>query len=112
MACLILFVLFQVNCRDYLGNESLNLSAFLVDRNTPGVEISQPYNLAALNGLQVCDVTFDCEIPASSMLGTSNFFRFHWEFNPRKVPSLYTKTYIAQLNLNKYYIKPHFHLFF
>jgi len=46
------------------------LTGFLVDKSTPGIEVSSPYDLAGFNGLQVCDVKFDCEIPASSVLGS------------------------------------------
>merc|ERR1712194_906856 len=35
-----------------------------------GIEVSQPYNMAALKGLQVCSVTFkDCKVPKTSLLG-------------------------------------------
>jgi len=65
-----LFLVFgQLWGRNFLGNDEQNLAAFLVDRNTPGVEISQPYSLTALNGLQVCDVSFNCEIPVNALLG-------------------------------------------
>lgn len=65
-----LFLVFsQCWGKNYLGKSEKNLTAFLVDRNTAGLEISQPYNMSALNGLQVCDVTLDCEIPASALLG-------------------------------------------
>jgi acyl-CoA dehydrogenase family protein 9 len=65
-----LFLVFaQVKCHDYLGNIETNLTAFLVDRDTPGVEISKPYHLSALNGLQVCDVSLDCQLPTSAVLG-------------------------------------------
>ena len=71
-----LFLVFaNLKTKNYLGEDDQLLSAFLVDKNTPGVELSSPYNLAAFNGLQVCDVKFDCLIPKSALLGedTTNY---------------------------------------
>jgi len=65
-----LFLVFaKTQTRNYLGELEDAVSAFLVDGDTPGVQVSQPYDLAALNGLQVCDVNFNCHIPASALLG-------------------------------------------
>ena len=68
-----LFLVFaKTQTRNYLGELEDAVSAFLVDGDTPGVQVSQPYDLAALNGLQVCDVNFNCHIPASALLGSNS----------------------------------------
>ena len=67
--------LLQVECKNYLGDLDVNLTAFIVDRDTPGLHISKPYSLTALNGLEVCDVTFDCNLATNTLLG-----RLYWPF--------------------------------
>jgi len=65
-----LFLVFaKTRAKNYLGEDEDFLTAFLVDRDTPGVKVSTPYDLAAFNGLQVCDVEFDCHLPTSAVLG-------------------------------------------
>lgn len=65
-----LFLVFaQQRMLNYLGESEDFLTAFLVEKNCPGVEVSTPYNLEGYNGLQVCDVQFDCNIPKSALLG-------------------------------------------
>eukprot|EP00088_Acartia_fossae_P016636 TRINITY_DN1932_c0_g1_i3.p1 TRINITY_DN1932_c0_g1~~TRINITY_DN1932_c0_g1_i3.p1 ORF type:complete len:657 (-),score=102.47 TRINITY_DN1932_c0_g1_i3:97-2067(-) len=65
-----LFLVFaKVWEKDYTGNYSDEVNTFLIERNTPGLSISQPYNLSSLNGLQVCDVTLDCTLPETALLG-------------------------------------------
>lgn len=54
---------------NYLGETEHQLTAFLVDRDHGGIQISQPYELAGYNGLQVCDVTFETRVPATGLLG-------------------------------------------
>jgi acyl-CoA dehydrogenase len=46
------------------------ISAFLVDRNTPGLSVARPYEKMGFSGSHESDVTFDdVRVPASSMLG-------------------------------------------
>jgi len=66
----VFLVFAKLNARNYLGEDEDLLTAFLVDRSTPGVEVSQPHDLAALNGLQVCDVQFDCVLTPANLLGS------------------------------------------
>jgi len=65
----VFLVFSQVECKNYLGDLDVNLTAFIVDRDTPGLHISKPYSLTALNGLEVCDVTFDCNLATNTLLG-------------------------------------------
>lgn len=65
-----LFLVFaNLRMLNYLGESEDCLTAFLVEKNSPGVEVSMPYDLAGYNGLQVCDIQFDCSIPQSALLG-------------------------------------------
>ena len=69
--CVQVFLVFaQLPSRNYLGDTENQVTAFLVDRDSGGIDISQPYELAGYNGLQVCDVTFDTKIQATGLLGT------------------------------------------
>lgn len=46
------------------------ISAFLVDRNTPGITVAKPYRKMGFAGSHESDVIFeDCRIPASALLG-------------------------------------------
>ncbi len=68
-----LFLVFaNLKAKNYLGEEEESLTAFLVEKDTPGVEISIPNQIAGFNGLQVCDVNFNCLIPKSAILGEAN----------------------------------------
>ena len=68
-----LFLVFaNLNAKNYLGEEEESLTAFLIEKDTPGVEISIPNQIAGFNGLQVCDVNFNCLIPKSAILGEAN----------------------------------------
>lgn len=65
----VFLVFAQLPSRNYLGETEHQLTAFLVDRDQGGVEISLPYDLAGANGLQVCDVTFNTTVPVTGLLG-------------------------------------------
>lgn len=46
------------------------VSAFLVDANTPGIVLSEPYKKMGQKGAHVCDVTFDdCRVPQANIIG-------------------------------------------
>jgi len=46
------------------------ISAFLVERDTPGLETGAPYTLMGQAGSPVSEITFtDCRVPAGSLLG-------------------------------------------
>lgn len=46
------------------------ISAFLVDRDTPGITVAKPYRKMGFAGSHESDVIFeDCRIPASALLG-------------------------------------------
>lgn len=45
------------------------ISAFIVDRDTAGIEISSPERTMGLKGGHVFEVVFDCEVPFESLLG-------------------------------------------
>lgn len=45
------------------------LSAFLIPRHTPGVEIKKPMRLMGQKGIELCDITFNVTIPKEGQLG-------------------------------------------
>lgn len=45
------------------------ISAFVVDRNTEGVDISSPEQLMGIRGAHAFEVSLDCKIPVSQRLG-------------------------------------------
>lgn len=46
------------------------ISAFVVDRDTPGVSLGAPYKKMGQHGAPVCDVIFeDARVPATSLIG-------------------------------------------
>ena len=48
------------------------ISAFLVDRDTPGISVTVPYRMMGFRGAHTADVIFDeCRVPASALLGPS-----------------------------------------
>lgn len=49
---------------------SAGISAFLVERDTPGITVAPPYKKMGFRGSHESDVVFeDCRIPASALLG-------------------------------------------
>ncbi len=49
---------------------SAGISAFLVERDTPGLTVTKPYEKMGFRGSHESDVIFeDCRVPASAMLG-------------------------------------------
>jgi acyl-CoA dehydrogenase len=49
---------------------SSGISAFLVERDTPGLSVGRPYKKMGFRGSHESDVIFeDCRVPASAMLG-------------------------------------------
>ena len=52
------------------GEGADGISAFVVERQTPGLSVGPPYRKMGQRGADVCDVIFDeCRIPRSSLLG-------------------------------------------
>jgi alkylation response protein AidB-like acyl-CoA dehydrogenase len=45
------------------------ISAFVVDRNTPGVDVSPPEKLMGIRGAPAHEVALDCFVPAANRLG-------------------------------------------
>jgi acyl-CoA dehydrogenase len=49
---------------------SAGISAFLVERDTPGISVSKPYKKMGFRGSHESDVIFEnCRVPASALLG-------------------------------------------
>jgi alkylation response protein AidB-like acyl-CoA dehydrogenase len=47
-----------------------NLCMFIVEFDTPGITVSQPFDKLGLRTSPLCEITFtDCRVPASSLLG-------------------------------------------
>ncbi|MEL7186525.1 MAG: acyl-CoA dehydrogenase family protein [Pseudomonadota bacterium] len=63
-----LFTVFARTNPDEKG--SRGVSAFLVDADTPGIELGNPYKKMGQQGAHVCDVIFDaCRVPAANIIG-------------------------------------------
>ncbi|MSO64373.1 MAG: acyl-CoA dehydrogenase [Alphaproteobacteria bacterium] len=63
-----LFTVFARTGSDADGAKSV--SAFLVDRTTPGLSLGKPNRKMGQQGAHVCDVVFeDCPVPTDAMLG-------------------------------------------
>ena len=46
------------------------VSAFLVERGTPGMKVGEPYEMMGQEGVPISDVTFeDCRVPVANLLG-------------------------------------------
>jgi len=63
--------LFTVMARTDPDNKGAGgISAFLVERDAPGLSLGQPYKKMGQQGAPVCDVIFDdCRIPTSALIG-------------------------------------------
>ena len=66
-----LFTVFaKLKMKNYLGEDDLLNTAFLVERGFGGIEVSEPRRLAGLKGLDLVDVTFkDVKVPLDNVLG-------------------------------------------
>lgn len=63
-----LFTVFARTNPDESG--ARGVSAFLVDADTPGIELGKPDKKMGQQGAHVCDVMFDdCRVPASAVIG-------------------------------------------
>lgn len=52
------------------GSGSRGLTAFLVDRETPGLSVSEPFEKAGLRTSSMAEVAFgDCRVPSTQLLG-------------------------------------------
>lgn len=52
------------------GEGASGISAFIVERNSPGVELGRPDRKMGQRGSQTCDVHFnDCRVPAKNIIG-------------------------------------------
>ena len=56
--------------KNWLGEDDMLDTAFLVERGFGGIEVSEPRRLAGLKGLDLVDVTFkDVKVPLDNVLG-------------------------------------------
>jgi len=63
-----LFTVFARTDPDQAG--ARGVSAFLVDADTPGITLSNPYRKMGQQGAHVCDVMFeDCRVPQANIIG-------------------------------------------
>ncbi|RQS10262.1 acyl-CoA dehydrogenase family protein [Burkholderia sp. Bp8998] len=61
------FIVVYAKTAPELGTRGI--SAFVVDRDTPGVSVSSPEKLMGIHGAPAHEVAFDCTVPASNRLG-------------------------------------------
>ncbi|MGN7984278.1 acyl-CoA dehydrogenase family protein [Burkholderia sp. 22313] len=61
------FIVVYAKTAPELGTRGI--SAFVVDRDTPGVSVSAPEKLMGIHGAPAHEVVFDCVVPASNRLG-------------------------------------------
>jgi len=66
----VLTVFAQTVNKNYMGEDVTSLTAFLVDKSFNGIEVSAPYEMGGLKGLEACSVTFkDTIVQPSAILG-------------------------------------------
>jgi alkylation response protein AidB-like acyl-CoA dehydrogenase len=59
-----------------LGGAEKMISAFIVDRDAPGFEIGQKFEMLGMRGYSTCELVFnDCRVAASNMLGEPGWGR-------------------------------------
>ncbi len=52
------------------GKKDSTITAFIVERNYPGFEIGQKFDMLGMRGYSTCELVFtDCRVPAKNMLG-------------------------------------------
>lgn len=69
--------LFVVYARTGTGQDFRGITAFIVERDTPGFTVGQPVEKMGLRTSPFCELTFDgCRVPAANVLGRpgSGFF--------------------------------------
>ncbi|MGH3900328.1 MAG: acyl-CoA dehydrogenase family protein [Pseudonocardiaceae bacterium] len=69
--------LFVVYARTDTGQDFRGITAFIVERDTPGFTVGQPVEKMGLKTSPFCELTFDsCKVPAGNVLGRpgSGFF--------------------------------------
>jgi alkylation response protein AidB-like acyl-CoA dehydrogenase len=84
------------------GAGAKGISALIVDRQTPGISVSQPEDMMGLRGGHVFEVSFqDCMVPASCLLGEegSGFRTAMKVLNNGRIEIAATCTGIAQAAL-------------
>eukprot|EP00092_Neocalanus_flemingeri_P016245 GFUD01017589.1.p1 GENE.GFUD01017589.1~~GFUD01017589.1.p1 ORF type:complete len:649 (-),score=211.71 GFUD01017589.1:158-2104(-) len=65
-----LFTVFaQTKVKNYMSEEEVQLTAFLVDLSGGGVTVCDPYPVTSYTGLQFSDVIFNCKVPTTCVLG-------------------------------------------
>jgi len=61
-------VLANTVVKNYMGEDERQLTAFLIDKDD-GVTVGDPYPIHGYTSLQFSDVSFDCRVPTTSVLG-------------------------------------------
>jgi acyl-CoA dehydrogenase len=62
--------IFTVMARTSADRGSSGISAFIVERDTPGLSVGKPDRKMGQHGAHTCDVVFqDCRVPASQLMG-------------------------------------------
>lgn len=52
------------------------ITAFIVDRDFPGFEIGQKFDMLGMRGYSTCEIVFnDCKVPAANLLGEAGWGR-------------------------------------
>lgn len=53
-----------------LTDEGAGITAFIVERNFPGFEIGQKFDMLGMRGYATCEIVFsDCKVPQANLLG-------------------------------------------
>lgn len=53
-----------------LTDEGAGITAFIVERNFPGFEIGQKFDMLGMRGYATCEIVFsDCKVPKANLLG-------------------------------------------
>ncbi|CAO1669051.1 acyl-CoA dehydrogenase family protein [Salinicola sp. NYA28a] len=64
------FLVVYAKTDESLGHKGI--SAFLVDRDTPGIDFANPEKTLGLRGSHIYEISFDCVVPSSALLGEEN----------------------------------------
>jgi len=65
-----LYIVFvKTRTKNYMGQDDILLSAFIVDSKDGGVSVKEKYETTAFSGLSFADVEFNCKVSKNAFLG-------------------------------------------
>jgi len=65
------FYIVMARITDLAGDDPIGITSFIVERNFPGFEIGQKFDMLGMRGYATCEIVFnDCLVPKENLLGT------------------------------------------